>query len=457
MFWILLLALILRLIGLNQSLWLDEAFQVKSISNFSLQGLLTRYLPADFNPPLSYMINFFWSRLAGYSEIALRTPSVIFGVFTVYLLYKIGELIFPKQRSSVAALLLATSGLHLYYSQEARMYSLVAMAVTGSFWALLSFLKGQRRLFYYLVFSLVLIYSHYLAWFVLPAQLILVFLLKPTKLKSIVVTQFAAVIGFLPWLPIFFQQLKTGLSAAGANQQWASVVGGANLKNLILIPIKFLIGRLSIENNIVFAAVLFLPLLLASWLFFLAVKHWRQNRFSSLSLFSWFVLPLLMIIIISFKLPVLAYFRLLFLLPAFYLILILGINYLPQFWQKPLIIVLVLINIISSSIYLFNPRFHRENWRRLTQILVEKNHSFAPVVIIPVVDAPLRYYYASNNIIPSDKIESVLDQSELWLVPYAEPIFDPSQQTRQKILQAGFQENFKQHFRGNLTLIQYIK
>ena len=76
--WALLLAFFLRLINLNQSLWLDEAFQYKSTYFFSLKDLLTVYLPNDFNPPLSYLINFFFNRAFGWSEVALRLPSVIF-------------------------------------------------------------------------------------------------------------------------------------------------------------------------------------------------------------------------------------------------------------------------------------------------------------------------------------------------------------------------------------------
>src|SRR3990167_6457501 len=91
MFWILLLALVLRLINLNQSLWLDEAFQFKSTYFFSLKDLLTVYLPGDFNPPLSYLINFGVGKVFGYSEIALRLPSVIFGVITVWLVYKLAN------------------------------------------------------------------------------------------------------------------------------------------------------------------------------------------------------------------------------------------------------------------------------------------------------------------------------------------------------------------------------
>ena len=84
---ILILALFLRFINLDQSLWLDEAIQFKAVSQFSLPDLFRVYLPTDFNPPLSYLINFGFSRVFGYSEMALRAPSVIFGVLTVWLVY----------------------------------------------------------------------------------------------------------------------------------------------------------------------------------------------------------------------------------------------------------------------------------------------------------------------------------------------------------------------------------
>src|SRR3989338_6924936 len=150
---ILILALFLRFINLDQSLWLDEAIQFKAVSQFSLPDLFKIYLPTDFNPPLSYLINFGFSRVFGFSEMVLRAPSVIFGVLTIWLVFKLG--------GKWPALLLATSGLHVYYSQEARAYSLVTLAVTASFWAL-----KARRWPIYVLTSLAAIYSHYLAFFI---------------------------------------------------------------------------------------------------------------------------------------------------------------------------------------------------------------------------------------------------------------------------------------------------
>ena len=426
MFWILLLALFLRLINLNQSLWLDEAFQFKSTYFFSLKDLLTVYLPGDFNPPLSYLINFGFGKVFGYSEIALRLPSVIFGVLTVWLVYKI------SQKKIWPALLLATSGLHIYYSQEARMYSLAALAVTASFWFF-----SKKRWFWYAIFSLTALYSHYLTVFIFPAQLLLI---KRTEIKNLLLAWAGVALGFLPWLPIFLKQLTAGQATAGTS--WGNVVGGFSLKALLLIPVKFLIGRISLGNNQLYALFIAVPLLVSGWLIFKALRHWRNNIF----LLSWLFIPLFLIILLSFRLPVLSYFRLLFLLPAFYL-LIAAVA--PKKW----LVGFLCLNLISSAIYLFNPAFQREDWRGLSRFLTSQNSLNQPVVIIPAVNAPLKYYYAGEILNYSDINQ--LNTSEFWLVPYAEPIFDPSLTLRQKIAAAGYQEISQTTFRGNITLIQY--
>ena len=62
---ILLLALILRLISLNQSLWLDEGIQWWAVTTFPLKHLITEYIRGDFNPPLFHTILYFWVKLFG--------------------------------------------------------------------------------------------------------------------------------------------------------------------------------------------------------------------------------------------------------------------------------------------------------------------------------------------------------------------------------------------------------
>src|SRR3989344_1694944 len=117
---ILFTALILRLISLNQSLWLDEA-TTALVAKMPLSDLFTKFLPGDFHPPLYYLIINQWTKLFGYSEVSLRFPSILFGVASVFMVYLIGKEFLDKKVGLIASLFLAMSGLHIYYSQEARM------------------------------------------------------------------------------------------------------------------------------------------------------------------------------------------------------------------------------------------------------------------------------------------------------------------------------------------------
>src|SRR4029078_7831305 len=91
LYFLLLLGLILRLISLNQSLWLDEAIGAIAVKNYSYVGIVTDFIKGDTHPPFYYLTLKLWTDLFGYSEIAMRMLSVIFGVATVWVVYKIAK------------------------------------------------------------------------------------------------------------------------------------------------------------------------------------------------------------------------------------------------------------------------------------------------------------------------------------------------------------------------------
>ena len=415
------LGLILRLLSLNQSLWLDEAILANAVSRLSLTDLITQYMPTDFNPPLFYLFEWFWGRWFGFSEIALRFPSVIFGLLTVYLVYRLG--------GKLPALLLATSGLSIYYSQEARMYSLAALAVVASFY----FLKEKKWRWYALAI-LAAVYSHYLTILVLPAQWLIT---KKQQRKKVVMFQLLAALGFLPWLPVFIHQLNSGFQATATT--WGSI-GALTIKAAALIPVKFLIGRISFEPPLVYALITALGL--GVWLWLMVISRRQAKDFAL-----WLGVPLVLGLILSVKLSILSYFRFLFLLPAVYLWLDLGVNKLKKHLRLPVMVFLVVFNLATAAIYLFNPQFHREDWRGLTQFLVLANPEQNPVFIYPQVAAPLTYYYAGT--INQDGAD------EIWLIPYAQPIFDPQNLTAAKLKVDGYLPVFSKTFGGDLSLIKY--
>src|SRR3989338_2066633 len=138
------LGIILRLISLNQSLWLDEAINVMAAKSFSLPGMVTQYAVADFHPPGWFAVLWFWGKLFGYSEISVRLPSVIFGVVTIYITYLLGKKLVSKNLGLLAALLIAINPLHIYYSQEARMYSMAVLAVVVNIFILIKLIHKER-------------------------------------------------------------------------------------------------------------------------------------------------------------------------------------------------------------------------------------------------------------------------------------------------------------------------
>ena len=142
------IAILLRLIVVDQSLWHDEAITALAVRDHSYSELLGDFIKVDNHPPLYYLTLKLWSSVFGYGEVMLRTLSVIYGVLGVYLVYKIAlfERSWKTERKQqfalLAALLLSTSPLHIYYSQEVRMYSL---GVSTTLFSVYYYLRILRR------------------------------------------------------------------------------------------------------------------------------------------------------------------------------------------------------------------------------------------------------------------------------------------------------------------------
>ena len=125
---ILLVGLALRLLGLgSESLWFDEGITVSL-----LRAPLAEMLAASDRPPLYYVILHPWTRLSGASEFAVRLPSALFGLATVYLTHRLGAVLFERRVGLIAAAMVALSLFQIRYSQEARNYMLMCMLARSS-------------------------------------------------------------------------------------------------------------------------------------------------------------------------------------------------------------------------------------------------------------------------------------------------------------------------------------
>lgn len=471
---VLLLSLILRLINLNQSLWLDEAINIIAAKNYNLFDLITKYTAADFHPPGYFILIWFWGRLGNFSEVWMRIPSVLFGVLTIYVVYLIGKKLTSKRFGMVTALLLAVNPLHIYYSQEARMYSLATLAVSVNMYFFIKLSKGgENKLPYIILSNLFVLTSDYLAYLIFPAQIFLLFLRKKAYLlkywlSGIVISLF----GFLFWIPVFLSQIKIGSSAIEAMPIWKNVVGAFGLKTLGLTYIKFIIGRISYPDKYIYALSILPTVLLISFLIWNAYKKQKEK---TISLGFLLVIPIFLAQLISLVVPVYSYFRLLFILPLFIMIIVLGLESVGKL-KKVFITLLILIELFYSSIYFINPLFQREDWRGVVNFFkLNKN----PMVLLESTGMfPPYEYYSTNHLMTAKLIPGIgalknmpartdndlknLDQllagvKDIYLMDYLVDINDPERLVKNELIKLGYKNVDTKDFSGVGFVYHYVK
>jgi len=117
--------LVLRIATLDRkSLWLDEVVTLQ-IAEMNVKDIIMRNaIQWEPHPPLYYVLMHYWVRL-GYGEAVLRLPSAIAGAIAIPMLYQLVYEWGGRWNALASAWLLAIAPLHIWYSQEARMYALV--------------------------------------------------------------------------------------------------------------------------------------------------------------------------------------------------------------------------------------------------------------------------------------------------------------------------------------------
>lgn len=371
--WLLAGCFLIRLIGLNQSLWLDEAISANVAKNYSYTEIVTKFSPSDFHPPLYYLVLKFWTNIFGFSEISLRMPSVIFSLVTVYVIYLLGGF-WP-------ALITGGNPLLVYYSQEARIYAMVTMLLTIG----LYFLVKKKYWLTSLLFGISFLTFYGSIFFIVAVG---IYLLINKKFKEILIISVGPLVVLLAISPLLAKQMVNSKEMLGIVTNWDLLLGKANLKNLLLIPIKFTSGRISFYPKIAYYLVA------GFWALLVISKLIKKNIYSFI-----FWMTLFIGTVFSIFTPMLQYFRFLYLIPV--MALVIKKNYLIAGGF-----------VVFSSIYLLNPQFYREDWKSLSKDLPNK------IYMISSLGDPIKYY---KNINISDIRGDILE-NEIAVVPYGETI-----------------------------------
>ncbi|MEX1190272.1 MAG: glycosyltransferase family 39 protein [Bacteroidia bacterium] len=260
------LAFSLRVIFLNSNdIALDEPFTLywagKSIPEIA--GLAME----ENNPPLHFLIQHFWLELFGTDADLQRWPSMIFGLLTVFFLVRLAASRISLFGGISAGLLITFSTEHLYYSHEARTYTLLCFLTVLAIACTLAIIdkpSESRNYFFLAGICLLLTYTHYLSLWIFIAMAISWFIYgKPRdNFVKLIFPGLLFIAGFLPlaWAALFrlkhmnatgtwvpeaeFSQLYGHINIMLNDRVSASIIGG-----LILFLFALSIKASSIKQS----------------------------------------------------------------------------------------------------------------------------------------------------------------------------------------------------------------
>ena len=214
------LAFALRFAGLSrQSLWNDELSTWRRSNYDSMGEVIEKGVLPDVHPPGYQLLIYGVMQTLGDDEWALRLPSAFAGLLAVWMMYLLGRLLYTQKEGAVAAAMSAVLWVPLYYSQEARAYSLLFLmaVVTSYFWAKMLIGRAggtSERIadqISYILAAICCSYLHYFGLFLVAIQAGLTGGLCVTKHRSwrSVFLQYGIVFGaFALWIPAMIEHLK---------------------------------------------------------------------------------------------------------------------------------------------------------------------------------------------------------------------------------------------------------
>lgn len=224
---ILLLGVALRIYGLGtESIWTDEGTSIRA-AHLSPARIIEESF-VDANPPLYYLLLHYWVALLGDSEFSTRLLSAVFGSLALFMMYRVGSLLFGRSTGLLASLVLALSTFHIQYSQEARFYSLLTLLALLSFYFFIRLLVREERdservlLAGYISSTSLLAYAHVYGLFLIFAQsayILVSFLVRRSStgktgldLGTLTLAQGAVAVLYIPGFALLATQLSNPLS-----------------------------------------------------------------------------------------------------------------------------------------------------------------------------------------------------------------------------------------------------
>ncbi len=410
--------------ALSRSFWEDEALTGWLITK-GFSGLINN-LHVEFNPPLYWIIVFFWSKVFGTSELGIRSFSIVCWVTTSWLTHKVAKELFDKKVALVATGLLTFSPLVLTYASNARYYSIAAALTLLLILVMYKYISTNSRLYLviYVLVGTVLIYTIYFGAIVLLAINLWWFAQWVRSNRAFLslikwaLVQGMILVFYIPWISTLMTTLYSNFPSKIGGSNWltgiflrAGYIGYAYGVGEFFSPLNPVawIGIIIVAGLIVYAIIkgkhlFWLPVVI---LVVVVVVSIGVNLVGHITVSYWQNLPN----------------RTFFIYPLFVIILAYGIIKLKDKWMWGILSILLVV----YSVGIFNYFSEREvikpiltvPWREIMSNIRDQSNPNA-VVICTNEDFACSYYqeqYGYKAFSPANWEQlSVQKPSEIWWI-----------------------------------------
>ncbi len=173
---------------------------------------LLRALPdSETAPPLYYVLAWIWARVFGSSDLALRSFSAVIGTLVVPAAFLAARELVSRRTGILVALFATVSPLLVWYSQEARAYSLLVLLSTLSLYGFARVWEAPspRRVLFWAAVSCLAVSTYYFAIFLVFAEAAAL-LARYRFMRAIVYSSGAIALLVAVMAPLAFVQGRTG-------------------------------------------------------------------------------------------------------------------------------------------------------------------------------------------------------------------------------------------------------
>lgn len=294
---LLLMSVALSLPRLSESIWSDEWWTLYYIGATAQSGApeipqtLARVVGQshELNPPAYYVMLTIWYNWVGGSELALRWFSVLVGVLTVVLVFRLGATLLSPREGFYAAALFAGGAFWLNYFHDMRMYTLSTLLAVMVFWFAWR-LQHIRRPFFCAVMlcvsAVLLLYTHYFAATILAA-IGAYFLARRRHLLWGFLALALAGVALLPWLRVTLQAVSEAQGSIRATVDRYSFIDAvrhllsmfSNVNALLLLLLMLIAARWRRVGGYKFIWAVLLSGFATLWVIHLAVPILTEKRY----------------------------------------------------------------------------------------------------------------------------------------------------------------------------------